>query len=229
MKSQIEVGEGLIECYERIEGVCSRIEQMTADMKQQVSFNRSEVTFFKLLLQEKLSTPLPQLGRPVAVSSSGPASARVPVQPRTVAPESNGDWRPCNINKAALLARYTVGGTFRTELSGLRTQGCVSGANSEAMTITELGLSFGPFEQMPDTAEARIEWWKAHQSIGLCQRYIIDALHFHVGGLDITELARLTGYEVGTTFRTELSGLRTAGVIVGRNSQKMTLNPDMFA
>lgn len=233
----------LIDSYERLESVCARIETMAAEIKTAAFTNRAEVTFFKLLLADKLS-PQPMLGAPRVAPGSAPARVRVPVVSRTAAPIPNGEFRPskcqrailgvlatngpCNINKAAVLARYTVGGTLRSEVSGLRTNGCIVGNNSESMTITDHGLSYGPFEQMPDTPEERIEWWKAHPSIGLCQRKVIDALRDNPDGLDINELAAVTEYEVGGTFRSELSGLRTSGVIVGRNSQKMTLNPDIF-
>lgn len=133
----------------------------------------------------------------------------------------------CLINKLALLAGYSVSGGFRNELSALRTSGCIVGGNTELMRITEHGLTFGPYQELP-SGEERLDFFRNHPAFGLAERKIIDALRDNEQGLAIADLAAASGYEVSGGFRNNLSTLRTAGVIIGRNTEVMSLNPEMF-
>ncbi len=46
--------------------------------------------------------------------------------------------------------------------------------------------------------------------------------------MTIDELAEATNYQVTGTFRNALGSMRTAGVLVGRNTERMTLSADLL-
>jgi hypothetical protein len=90
------------------------------------------------------------------------------------------------------------------------------------MRITTAGEELGPFPRLPESGPELFAFWKQHSSFGACERAIMDALA-ESGGADGPQLAAATGYEFSGGFRNSLSNLRTAGVIVGKNNERITL------
>lgn len=133
----------------------------------------------------------------------------------------------CDSGKLTLLTGYRYSGGFKNSLSSLRQAGMIDGGNTEIMTITEAGLAQGPFEAMPDGQE-RIGYWLNHRSFGQCERRILSELIEHRRGLTAEQLCNLTGYQYSGGFKNALSNLRTAGVLVGRNTEVMCASEILF-
>ena len=127
----------------------------------------------------------------------------------------------CAMGKLTLLAGYRESGGFRNSLSALRTQGLIEGGNTGMMRITPDGDAQGPFPALPRGAEL-LRYWLEHPSFGKCERAILQALS-DGAGMTMGELTSATGYEESGGFRNSLSALRTAGVLVGRNTGTMRL------
>lgn len=126
----------------------------------------------------------------------------------------------CTANRLALLSGRTYGGTMRNLLASLRTQGLIEGANTETMRITDAGLSaLGSFEPLPSDPEELAEYWVGR--FGRQEGALLRALIDHPDGLAAEDLVRITGYQYGGTMRNCLAKLRTAGVIVGKNTETM--------
>lgn len=223
--------------------VTGKISEFNAfSQKLRDSFNRLET--------RSLSAQTHQSGRtPLSVQSPRAVIHR-PVPPIKTSSEAaaNGEFAPskcqrgvltvlnqfpdgCTINKIALLACYKVSGGFKTELSGLRTAGCITGDNTRIMEITECGQQFAENRPLPEPGDARIQFFRDHPAFSKAQRMVIEALAMpdnRSDGLSIDTLASVTNYLVSGGFKTELSGLRTTGVIIGGNTEKMRLNPEMY-
>lgn len=133
----------------------------------------------------------------------------------------------CEIRKLAILSCYSIGGTFRNALGALRAQGLIDGSNTGTMRITPRGQGYGPFDPLP-SGHALLEHWYEHPAFEKCDREIMNALA-QKGPLTIQQLSEETGYAIGGTFRNALGRLRTAGVIAGRNTEAMTLAPEILA
>lgn len=134
----------------------------------------------------------------------------------------------CKAGRICLLAGYAYGGNIRNHLSGLRTAGLLSGGNTETMTITDAGMAYGPFEELP-SGEKLIEFWLNYREFDKCHKSILQALLDHPDGLDAESICRHAGYEYGGNVRNHLSDLRTAGVLVGKNTETMQVNEDLLA
>jgi hypothetical protein len=136
----------------------------------------------------------------------------------------------CEAGRLALLAGYRWSGGFRNSLSALRTAGLMVGENSSVMRITDQGLAaLGDYDPLP-TGQALIDYWLRHPSLGKCERAILEVLiTAHPKGLRADELAARTGYEWSGGFRNALSALRTAGLLVGKNSDEMRAVETLFA
>lgn len=159
------------------------------------------------------------------------------------APSSNGEltgaerkvltvlsqYDACEIGKLALLTGYAVtGGAFRNTLGALRTKGLLEGENTGAMRITEDGLHAGPFDEMP-TGEALRQHWLNHASFGKSARDSLAALLENPRGLTLEQIAEVTAREAaGGAFRNGLGELRTAGVLVGKNTGVMTASAELL-
>jgi hypothetical protein len=128
----------------------------------------------------------------------------------------------CMIGKIALLAGYRLSGGFRNSFSKLRHSGYLAGANTGTMTVTEEGVqALGPdFTPRPE-GEALGEYWQSHPSFGVCERRIVSALRQHPEGLTIDELAQAASYSISGGFRNSISKVRTAGVLVGKSTERM--------
>lgn len=127
----------------------------------------------------------------------------------------------CQIGKLALLSGYRVSGGFRNSLASLRSSGAMDGDNGAIMRITETGEGLGPFDPLPEGDELR-QYWLNHPSFGKCERAILASL-IENGPQTIDQIAKSCEppYEVSGGFRNALACLRTAGVIIGRNSEQM--------
>lgn len=129
----------------------------------------------------------------------------------------------CELGRLTLLTGYRKSGGFLNSLSALRTAGLMEGANTSTMRITEAGLAYGPFPELPQ-GEALLRYWVEHPSFGQCERKILSALAEAHEGMAIEELCERTGYAKSGGFLNSLSALRTAGVLVGRNTEVMRLS-----
>jgi hypothetical protein len=136
-------------------------------------------------------------------------------------------YGPCTAGRLALLSGYSYGGTFRNVLASLRTSGLIVGGNTETMSITDDGLAEGPFDPLP-TGEALRQHWLNFSQFGAGERKVLQALLDHPEGLDAQQLTRVTGYQYGGTFRNLLAALRTAGVIVGKNTGVMRASEELL-
>lgn len=139
----------------------------------------------------------------------------------------------CEIGKLALLSGYRISGNLKNNLADLRGRGFISGDNTGTMTITQEGLEQGPFDPMP-VGEAFRSYWMTHTSFGVCERAIMKALLVNPQGLGIDDLAANSIQESGTpylvsgNFKNALSALRTAGLLIGRNTEPMRLTDEFF-
>jgi hypothetical protein len=135
----------------------------------------------------------------------------------------------CSIGKISLLAGYKQSGSFMSALSSLRTQGYLAGNNSETMRITSPGVDvLGDFKALPTGVELA-QYWLQHPSFGLCERKILEAVLGAPSGLTIEQICEKTGYSPSGSFMSSLSSLRTAGVLVGKNSEKMSAAEALYA
>lgn len=133
----------------------------------------------------------------------------------------------CTAGKLALLSGYRFSGGFRNSLSTLRTAGLIDGSNTGLMKITAAGLAVDNFEPLP-TGPELAEYWLTHSSFGKCERSILSTLIDHPEGLDANALAGATGYEFSGGFRNALSVLRTAGVLIGKNTEVMQASEELL-
>lgn len=133
----------------------------------------------------------------------------------------------CAIEKIALLTGYRISGGFKNDLAALRSLGLMTGENTGVMRITEAGLAGGPFPSLPAGHEL-IEFWRSHRSFKKCARVVLGALIDHPDGLTIDEIAAETDYAVSGGFKNDLAVLRTAGVMVGKNTERMRLSDELL-
>ena len=134
----------------------------------------------------------------------------------------------CESGRLALLSGYTFSGGFRNSLSALRTAGYMVGENTRTMEITAAGLTaLGDVDPLP-TGAALVEHWMRSSVFGKAERAVLGALVENPGGLTAEQLCQATGYEFSGGFRNTLSALRTAGVLLGKNTETMTAHPDLL-
>ena len=126
----------------------------------------------------------------------------------------------CDIGKLALLSGYRVSGGFRNTLATARSLGYMEGPNTGIMKLTMAGREVAPAADRLFGKEL-VDYWLDHKSFGTGEKKTLRALLDNPGGISIEELASAAGYEVSGGFRNILSSLRTAGVLVGKNTEKM--------
>lgn len=127
----------------------------------------------------------------------------------------------CERGKLTLLAGYRYSGGFRNSLSALRSAGYLEGGNEQTMRITAAGRqALGPVDPLPTGADLQA-YWLAHPLTGKAERAILQALFNTPAGLTAAELCQRTGYEFSGGFRNSLSNLRTAGLLEGKNTERM--------
>lgn len=134
----------------------------------------------------------------------------------------------CTMDKIALLGGYRIGGGFRNLFSQLRAVGYIEGENSGTMTITDNGrAALGDFEPLPVGA-ALGRYWLNSSAFGMPEKKILGLLLEHRDGLTMEEVASALDYAIGGGFRNLFSKLRTAGVIIGSNAERMRAHPELF-
>lgn len=135
----------------------------------------------------------------------------------------------CEKGKLALLSGYSYSGGFRNTLSSLRTAGYLVGGNEEVMSITDEGVAaLGQFDPLP-TGRALAEYWLTSPTFGTAERDVLRVLLDNPHGFDGVTLAAKCDREYSGGFRNVLSTLRTAGVIVGKNTGIITADPDLLS
>lgn len=87
--------------------------------------------------------------------------------------------------------------------------------------------AIGDVEPLPTGRELG-RYWLNHPSFGKAEQAILGALLNHPKGLDADGLCKATGYEYSGGFRNALSALRTAGVLVGKNTEVMRASEELF-
>lgn len=219
------------------------------ELKDQMS---GEVSSLKKIIEGKLTIekPIEQIKHMVFQHwEHGITPISTPPIEKVVAIHTpDGEWKPdkmarailgvlsqfqsgCNIQKIALLARYAISGGFRNALADLRKNGAIIGKNTGTMASTELGMKLASgTPQLPTGAEL-IQLWKDHPSFQAMHRAIIDVLaSMAQGGYTIEQIAAgcHPPYAISGGFRNALADLRMAGIMIGKNTGRMGLNPEMF-
>ena len=135
----------------------------------------------------------------------------------------------CQAGKLTLLAGYRWSGGFRNALGALRAQGLIEGSNTGTMRITAAGAHVidGEADALPHGRDL-VRYWLNHSSFGTAERKILQAIIERHEGLTREELMEATGYGWSGGFRNALGTLRTAGVLVGRNNERMRACPELL-
>lgn len=131
--------------------------------------------------------------------------------------------------RLAILSGRTWSGGMRNDLALLRTLGYVEGANTSVMRLTSegraaLGDQFEPLPTGPELAQH----WLSSPLFEPRQHEILRVLLAHPGGLDKDGLSDAIGREWSGGVRNDLAVLRTAGVIVGKNTEIMRASDELF-
>jgi hypothetical protein len=137
----------------------------------------------------------------------------------------------CNSGKLTLLSGYRFSGGFKNSLSTLRVAGLIEGGNMEIMRITPAGHSLigGTYEPLPRDPGELQERWLADPKLGKCEVAILSALFQHPRGLTSERLCEITNYQYSGGFKNSLSTLRTAGLLIGRNTEVMRASEEFFS
>lgn len=168
-----------------------------------------------------------------STSSKPVAAVRQPVSTGAGEPIPSGQRRillalarygACGKGKLAILTRYASnGGGFNNNLSALRTVGHIAG--SDPIDATETGLrALGPFDPLPDEADALFAEWLNHPELGRSHREILRVLRELGRSMSKEEIAVncVPPYEPnGGGFNNALSRLRTLGVIEGKGDIRL--------
>ena len=62
----------------------------------------------------------------------------------------------------------------------------------------------------------------------MCERKVLGALLDNPDGMTMEQLAEATGYGITGGFRNATGALRTAGVLVGKNTEVIKASPDLL-
>jgi uncharacterized protein len=235
------------------EGQAKRIETAASKAAQAAEAFRSAVAELMPILARvaagKVNIPEPRIlaPRPIAARAIPVSAAQRTSEPRPVASDSaaqNGLDKAqrsvlavlaqypdgCAAGKLTLLAGYRWSGGFRNALAALRTAGLIVGTNTGVMQITDTGLvALGDAYDPLPTGHGLIDYWLRHPSLGACERAVLRALLERPEGLGAEDLAKAAGYGWSGGFRNALANLRTAGLIIGRNTEVMRASPDLEA
>lgn len=128
----------------------------------------------------------------------------------------------CRANKIVLLAGYTFNGSTRNSFAKLRTAGFIVGGNTETMRITQSGFSaLGEYDPLPIAGDELRRYWLSHSMLTTMDKAILGSIIRNPGGLEAEALCSDAGYTFNGSTRNSLSKLRTAGLIVGKNTEVM--------
>lgn len=131
----------------------------------------------------------------------------------------------CDMNRLALLSGYRKSGGFKNSISKLRMLGYLDGPNTGIMRITTAAPDFS--KELP-TGRELFNYWLNSPHLGICERAIMEALDGKDDGMTIEEIAEMSEYAISGGFKNSLSRLRTVGVIIGRNTERMKLNDELL-
>ena len=96
------------------------------------------------------------------------------------------------------------------------------------MQVTDAGLAaLGDYDPLP-TGRELAEYWVSNQRFNETERVMLRAFLDRPSGLTAAQLCTVVGKEWSGTLRTYLSNLRTAGVVVGKNSEIMRAHEDLL-
>lgn len=139
----------------------------------------------------------------------------------------------CTSGRLTLLSGYRFSGGFKNSLSALRGAGFMDGGNTETMRITAAGIEAADtlgLVKAPLEGAALRDYWLTHPSLDKCSRALLGALvSASSGGATADELCAATGYAYSGGFKNSLSDLRTAGLLVGKNTERMRATEDLLA
>ena len=136
----------------------------------------------------------------------------------------------CRAKKLVLLAGYTLNGSTRNTFSKLRRLGFIVGDNTESMNITKEGLdALGPYDPLPIEGRGLVSYWLNHKMLTPMDRSILTALITNPDGLAAEPLCAEAGYTLNGSTRNSFSKLRTAGLIVGKNTDIMRASEELLA
>jgi hypothetical protein len=164
----------------------------------------------------------------------------------------NGDYHPgkCERELMRVLSQFSAGITFaklslcsgysqtsssfEKALGLLRTNGILVGGNTELMRPTDRLEQFGPFEPLPSGRELA-EFWFNFPHFGACERAVLKAVCQSPDGLDYQTLGETSKKPDGSSYSATSSSfekavgkLRTAGLIVGRNTELIRPSDDLL-
>jgi hypothetical protein len=125
--------------------------------------------------------------------------------------------------KLVLLAGYTLNGSTRNSFSKLRSAGYILGGNTETMHISEEGINaLGQYDPLPIEGDGLRSYWLNHSMLTPMDKSILRTLINHPDGFEAEPLCVEAGYTLNGSTRNSFSKLRTAGLIVGKNTETIT-------
>lgn len=226
----------LVDAADKFEKIVAKIDGSVREMAVALSKARNNGAAARGM--ERESKPVPQRAARAAPVSMAPSPAVAAPAGDTTLDKAQRRVlsvlaqfpEGCEIGKLALLSIYRVSGGFRNILSSLRTAGFMEGENTGVMRITDSGIAaLGAFESLPPPGPELAAHWLAHGSLGGTERKVLQELLARPDGATIDELAEAVGLKVSGGFRNVLSVLRTAGVLVGKNTGQMRPHEDLVA
>ena len=135
----------------------------------------------------------------------------------------------CRANKLVLLAGYTLNGSTRNSFSKLRTLGFIVGSNTDVLRITQEGLdALGEYEPLPIEGDGLRSYWLNHRRLTPMDRSILGTVINNPDGMEAEPLAVAAGYTLNGSTRNSFSKLRTAGLIVGKNTEVIKAVPELL-
>lgn len=117
---------------------------------------------------------------------------------------------PSSKNRVALMAGYSVSGSFNNSLSMLRQARLIT--LGDPIQLTDAGVEIASdTEALPAGGRELFDWWIRHPRLGKAERAIMEAIRD--GCHDKSSIAQRAGYSVSGSFNNSLSTLRTLGLI----------------
>ncbi len=222
----------LIDSYEHLSTVCARIEGMAEEIKRDAFANRAEVTFFKVLLEGKLTAlpqragvqtrltakPVPVISRTAPTPHAEPNGeldngqqkildtvAMLKVRGLTPSRDKIARWHATS-NRDGI---HPTGGTYGQNLAKLRLEGYLDGCE-----LTSKGV--GAARNIETGLEA------AKRTVDPSQERIIEQLQDGQVHSRDTLAAALGLHPTGGTYGQNLARLRTMGLLPERGTITLT-------
>ena len=216
-----------------VAGLEAKLEQATKPQQTQPvsaikqTFGKSVISYSNHQTQRHLAKTLGK-----ALSANLPSSGEANLTPMdrailTVLAQLGEDG--CLAKKLVLLAGYTLNGSTRNSFSKLRKLGFIVGDNTESMNLTKEGLdALGPYDPLPIEGRDLASYWLNHKMLTPMDRSILTALITNSDGLAAEPLCAEAGYTLNGSTRNSFSKLRTAGLIVGKNTDVMRASEELL-